>query len=92
MLVVCSLTITCAPPCCHARYTLGRDTGGVNSSTDHNHVPTTAIAPSSFDDDVRTSARYQARLLRELGYRADATHIDRFVDRQNELEDEEPAA
>jgi hypothetical protein len=46
---------------------------------------------SSFDDDVLTSAQRQARILRELGYRHEAQHIDRFVDRHALVEDA-PAA
>ncbi len=45
----------------------------------------------SFDDDVLTSAQHQARILRELGYRTEAAHIERFVDRQTPAE-EAPAA
>ncbi len=48
--------------------------------------------PASFDDEVRTSAQQQARILRDLGYRSEATHIDRFVDRETGVNAEESAA
>jgi hypothetical protein len=46
----------------------------------------------SFDDDVLTSAQYQARILRELGYHTAAAHVDRFLDRHAPGEEEQPAA
>jgi hypothetical protein len=45
----------------------------------------------SFDDDVLSFAQGHARILRELGYRSEAVHIERFVDRQTPT-DEAPAA
>jgi hypothetical protein len=46
----------------------------------------------SFDEDVLTSAQYQARILRELGYRTAAAHVEQFVDRHAPGDEEEPAA
>jgi hypothetical protein len=45
----------------------------------------------SFDDDVLTSAQQHAQILRDLGYRTEAAHVDRFVNLQTQAHDA-PAA